>query len=54
MKVVSPFRNELYKFNNSEALMLNSIYHMTLKILLYRVFAQKRYEFNIYTALLLC
>ena len=28
---LSPFRNDFYKFNNTGARMLDSIYHMTFK-----------------------
>ena len=31
--ILSLFRNEFNKFNNTGALMLESIYHMTLRIL---------------------
>ena len=30
--ILSPFRNEFNKFNNTGARMLDSIYHMTLKL----------------------
>ena len=30
-RILSPFRNEFNKFNNTGARMLDSIYHMTLK-----------------------
>ena len=30
--IFSLFRNKFYKFNNTEARMLDSIYHMTLKL----------------------
>ena len=33
LKILSLFRNEFYKFNNTGARMLDSIYHMTLKLL---------------------
>ena len=33
MRIVSLFRIELNTFNNTGALMLDSIYHMTLKII---------------------
>ena len=32
--ILSLFRNEFNKFNNTRARMLDSIYHMTLKLLL--------------------
>ena len=31
--ILSLFRNEFYKLNNTETRMLDSIYHMTLKLL---------------------
>ena len=31
--ILSPFRNEFNKFNNTRARMLGSIYHMTLRLL---------------------
>ena len=31
-RILSPFRNEFNKFNNTGARMLDHIYHMTLKI----------------------
>ena len=31
--ILSLFRNEFYKFNNTRAQMLDSIYHMTLRLL---------------------
>ena len=31
--ILSLFRNEFYKFNNTRARMLDSIYHMTLRLL---------------------
>ena len=31
--ILSLFRNELNKFNNTRARMLDSIYHMTLRLL---------------------
>ena len=31
--ILSLFRNEFYKFNNTRARMLDSIYHMTLRII---------------------
>ena len=31
--ILSPFRNELNKFNNAGARMLDSFYHMTLRLL---------------------
>ena len=31
-RILSPFRNEFNKFNNTGATMLDSIYHVTLKL----------------------
>ena len=42
--ILSLFRNEFNKFNNTRARMFDSIYHMTLSI--------KRYNFVIYATLL--
>ena len=42
--ILSLFRNEFNKFNNTRAQMLYSIYHMTLSV--------KRYNFVIYATLL--
>ena len=36
--ILSLFRNEFNKFNNTGARMLDSIYHMTLNILKNRIF----------------
>ena len=33
LSILSLFRNEFNKFNNTRGLMLDSIYHMTLRIL---------------------
>ena len=44
--ILSRFRNELKKFNNTGAGMLDSIYHMTLKKLIkYHVFGVKTSRF---------
>ena len=39
--ILSLFRNEFYKFNKARARMLDSIYHMTLRILLNLIFCVK-------------
>ena len=39
LSILSLFRNEFNKFNNTGARMLDSIYHTTQKLLLNRVFA---------------
>ena len=43
--ILSLFRNEFNKFNNTRARMLDSIYHMTLSV-------KKRYNFVINATLL--
>ena len=45
--ILSLFRNELNKFNNTGAGMLDSIYHMTLKILTNRIFGVKTSIFSL-------
>ena len=53
-KILSLFRNEFSKFNNTRARMLDSIYHMTLRLLLKSHFwRKKRYIFFIMYATLL-
>ena len=47
--ILSLFRNEFNKFNNTRARMLDSIYHMTLRLLC----RKKRYNFVIMIATLL-
>ena len=39
--ILSLFRNEFNKFNNTRARMLDSIYHMTLRLLLKSHFCRK-------------
>ena len=39
--ILSLFRNEYDKFNNTRARMLDSMYHMTLKLLKNRIFVVK-------------
>ena len=41
------FRNKFNKFNNTRARMLDSIYHMTLRLLWNLISAVKRYNFVI-------
>ena len=43
--ILSVFRNEFNKFNNTRSRMLASIYHMTLKILNYHIFGVKKSRF---------
>ena len=50
--ILSFFRNEFNKFNNIGAWMLDSIYHMTLKLLRNRILAWKRQDFVIFYAAL--
>ena len=45
--ILSLFRNEFNKFNNTRARMLDSIYHMTLRLLWNLISAVKRYNFVI-------
>ena len=47
--ILSLFRNEFYKFNNTRARMLDSFYHMTLS----HFCRKKRYNFVIMYATLL-
>ena len=52
--ILSLFRNEFNKFNNTRARMLDSIYHMTLRLLWNLISrALKRYNFVIIYATLL-
>ena len=39
------FRNKFYKFNKTGACMLDSIYHMTLKLIKNHIFGVKRSRF---------
>ena len=41
LSILSLFRNEFNKFNNARARMLDSIYHMTLRLLRNRISAVK-------------
>ena len=43
MAVLSLFRKEFNKLNNTGARMLDSIYHMTLKVLKNHIFGVKSY-----------
>ena len=51
--ILSLFRNEFNKFNNTRARMLDSIYHMTLRLLRNLISAVKRYNFVMMHATLL-
>ena len=51
--ILSLFRNEFNKFNNTRAWMLDSIYHMTLRLLWSLISDVKRYNFVIMYATLL-
>ena len=51
--MLSLFRNEFNIFNNRRARMLDSIYHMTLRLLRNLISAAKRYNFVIMYATLL-
>ena len=49
LSLLSLFRNESNKINETRALMLDSIYHMTLRLLKNLISGVKRYNFvNIY------
>ena len=43
--ILSLFRNEFNKFNNTGAQMLDSIYHMTLTLFLFHIFRVKTLGF---------
>ena len=45
LSILSLFRNEFKKINNTGAGMLDSIYHMTLKLLKKRIFGVKMSRF---------
>ena len=50
--ILSLFRNDLNKFNNTGERMLDSIYHMTLKLLKNRIFCERTANFvNVNTTL---
>ena len=51
--ILSLFRNAFNKFNNTRARMLDSIYRMTLRLLLSLISGVKRYNFVIMYATLL-
>ena len=51
--ILSLFVNEFNKFNNTGARMLDSIYHMTLRLLLNLISGEKLYNFVIMYATLL-
>ena len=50
--ILSLFRNEFNKFNNTEARMLDSICHMTMKLVKNRFFGVKHQYFAIFNATL--
>ena len=45
LRILSLFRNEFNKFNNTGAQMLDSIYHMTLKLIKSHIFRVKTSRF---------
>ena len=45
-RMLSLFPNEFNKFNNTRARMLDSIYHMTLRLLLNLISGVKCYDFR--------
>ena len=51
--ILSIFRNEFNKFNNSGARVLDSMYHMTLRLLWNLISGVKSYNFVIIYATLL-
>ena len=50
--ILTLFRNEFNKFNNTRARMLDSIYHMTLRLLEISFLPLKRYFVIMYATLL--
>ena len=50
--IISLFRNKFSKFNDIGAGMLDSIYHMPLKLLKSHILAWKRYDFVIFYTML--
>ena len=46
-RILSLFRNEPNKFNNTKARVLDFIYHITLKLLKMVFLAWKRHDFDI-------
>ena len=52
LNLLNELWNEFYKFNNIGALMLDYIYHMTLKLIKIAFFARKRPNFVIVYATL--
>ena len=51
--ILSLFRNEFNKFNNTRVRVLDSIYHVTLRLPSNLISAVKRYNFVIISATLL-
>ena len=49
-RILSLFRNEFNKFNNTGARMLDSTYHMTLKLVKSSIFCEKTQDFAIFYA----
>ena len=47
--IVSLFRNEFNKFNNTGARMLDSFYHMTFKLLKLLIYGVKKSRFSTFT-----
>ena len=47
LSILSLFRNKFNKFNNTGAGMLDTIYHMTLKILINSIFVVKTSRFSL-------
>ena len=53
VSILSLFRDEFNKFNNTRARMLDYIYHVTLRLLCHLISAVKSYDFVIMNATLL-
>ena len=50
--ILSLFRNEFNKFDKTAARMIDSIYHMTLKLLLTRILDVKMEDFAVFYVML--
>ena len=48
LSISSPFRNAFNKFNNAGAQILDSIYHLTLKLIKNHIFGMKCHNFAIF------
>ena len=52
--ILSLFHNKFNKFNNTGVWLLDSFYHMTLKLILNHVLHEKHKDFAIYTQRYYC